>query len=77
MRFARDTDPSLLIWKVPAALTTDEASDVQTFVLPVMGRPGGALYAAPDQVLSSEVMRNEMLSESPELLGIQENSYAS
>ena len=69
VKFACDGDPSLLVWKVPSSLTSEEFAEVQAFVLPIMSRPGGALYAVPDKVVKSEVLLDEMLRDDPEMIG--------
>ena len=53
VKFARDADadPTLLVWRVPATFLEDAAEGVQTYTLPIMSRPGRALYAIPDKVL--------------------------
>ena len=65
LKFAKDGDSSLLVWRVPREITSPDLDpDAQCYCLPIMSRPGGALYAVPDKVLSGEVLLDEMLAES-------------
>ena len=69
MRYAKDGDPTLLVWRIPSNFTSDEFNEVQCFVIPMMSRPGGALYAIPDKVIPSDTLLTEMMREEPELIG--------
>ena len=69
MKFAKDGDPSLMVWRVPASLLEEDRGDVQVFVLPLMSRPGGFLVAMPDQVLSSEILLDSMLQGESGIVG--------
>lgn len=69
VKFAKDGDPSLMVWRVPASLLEEDRGDVQVFVLPLMSRPGGFLVAMPDQVLSSEVLLDSMLQGESGIVG--------
>ena len=69
MKFAREGDPSLLVWRVPPVLMEGEPTEVQTYVLPLMSRPGGVLVAIPDKILSSDLLLDAMIKEEPGVLG--------
>lgn len=62
LRFISEGSPSLLVWKVPPELS-GEAEAFQTFVIPIMVRKGGALYAVPDGALSGEVLLDAVVNE--------------
>ena len=69
MKFAKGGDPSLLVWRVPATLTEEGADGIQFYALPLMSRPGGALFALPDKSLSADMMLDAMMREEPGLVG--------
>lgn len=69
VKFARDGDPSLLVWRVPLGLMEGEPTEVQTYVLPLMSRPGGMLVAIPEKILSSDLLLDAMIREEPGVLG--------
>ena len=46
-----------------------EPTGVQTYVLPMMSRPGGLLVAIPDKILSSDLLLDAMIKEEPGVLG--------
>eukprot|EP00435_Cladocopium_sp_Y103_P044753 s3587_g12.t1 len=52
-----------------AGASSDAAEGVQTYALPIMSRPGGALYAIPDKVLSSNLLLDAMISDEVGILG--------
>ena len=56
VKFAREGDPSLLVWKVHPSLMGGQPSDVQIYALLLMSRPGGFLVAIPEKVLSSDLL---------------------
>jgi hypothetical protein len=69
VKFAREGDPSLLVWRVPPVLMEGEPTEVQTYVLPLMSRPGGVLVAIPDKILSSGLLLDAMIKEESGVLG--------
>ncbi|CAL1144812.1 unnamed protein product [Cladocopium goreaui] len=69
LKFARDGDPSLLVWRVPTMLTDGGVADLQAFVLPLLSRAGGFLAAIPLQVVLSDVLLDAMLKEEPGTIG--------
>ena len=69
LKFARDGDPSLLVWRVPTMLIDGGVADLQAFVLPLLSRAGGFLAAIPLQVVSSDVLLDAMLKEEPGTIG--------
>ena len=69
VKFAKDGDPSLLIWKVPPEFIDDGSEGVQIFALPLLSRPGGILFAVPDKVLSTNLLLDAMLRDEASTLG--------
>ena len=69
VKFAKGGDPSLLVWRVPATLTEEGAEGIQIFALPLMSRPGGALYALPERSLSADMLLDAMMREELGLVG--------
>lgn len=69
VKFAKDGDPSLLIWKVPPEFIDDGSEGVQILALPLLSRPGGILFAVPDKVLSTNLLLDAMLRDEASTLG--------
>lgn len=69
VKFAKGGDPSLLVWRVPATLTEEGADGIQIYALPLMSRPGGALYALPEKSLSADMLLDAMMRDEPGLVG--------
>ena len=63
VKFAKNGDPSLLVWRVPASLLDEALEEVQIYALPLLSRAGGALYAVPDKVLPSDILLDVMMRE--------------
>lgn len=57
IRFAVSGEASLLVATLPASFSALE-SDVDTYVLPLEGRPGGLLVAFPKDVLSFQTLQD-------------------
>ena len=56
-----DGDPTLLVWKVPDEFSGEK--DKQTFVVPVLSRNGGFLFAVPALLLDDNVLLDAALEE--------------
>lgn len=56
-----DGDPTLLVWKVPDEFSGEK--DKQTFVVPVLSRSGGFLFAVPAPLLDDNVLLDAALGE--------------
>eukprot|EP00435_Cladocopium_sp_Y103_P060225 s990_g22.t1 len=69
VKYARDGDPSLLVWRVPATLTEDGLGEMQTYALPILSRSGGILLAIPDKLLSSEAILDANLNDESAMIG--------
>ena len=68
LRYASQGEPNVLVWQVPASITTT-SSEEQCFVLPVTGRGGGLLIAIPKGVVSEEALLDANLLEDDGIVG--------
>ena len=68
VRFASKGGPSLLVWKVGSEVSNN-AQDLQAFVISLMSRSGGMLIAVPQQVISDGALLGAAFDDEDSFLG--------